>query len=185
MNYSKIGHTLYREILTHPNVKDPVIWASWLVPMVVTPVGRYFSDDKREQSDRLGLSVELFSLYAVGTALYFLFNPVAGLASKKLFPHKTKAFHALASGVAGSFVSALYSAFGANKVANFLKPHSKNVPERKSNHANMPKDYRIDASSGTPFSGGQYASGVPKRPLNKKLNQHLSPSYPYSSPYRL
>lgn len=128
----KIGTKLYKEIIGHPNVKNPVIWASWLVPMIIAPIGRFYSDDKREKSDRLGLSIELFSLYAVGTALYFSFNPIAGMASKRLFNKQSQGFHDLFSGISGSVASSLYTAFGANKVADWFKKKPKGTLSKSS-----------------------------------------------------
>lgn len=178
MHFKRLGNSLYKEVLSHPNLKDPVLWASWLVPMIVTPVGRFMSDTQREKSDRLGLSAELFSLYAVGTALYFVFNPIAGLASKAMFKGKGTKFHAVFSGVSGSLITALYSGFGANKVGKFIKSKFLKTVDPAIEH--HPKNHRIDTSSGTrakispdPVQYSAYQPLNSLRPYNIRFAQFI------------
>jgi hypothetical protein len=112
---------IIRTIQTDPNTRNPVLWASWLVPMVVTPLARYASDQERNQDDRLELSIEMFALYGIGTLLYFSFNPLTAALTKQLFPKKSKSFHSLACGITGSLASALFSGFYSSRLGNWLK----------------------------------------------------------------
>jgi hypothetical protein len=108
-------------IKDNPNNKNPVLWASWLIPTVITPLARYAADSERNKNDRIGLSLEMFTLYTIGTILYFTFNPIAGLMTKRLFRQKSENFHNLAGGITGSLVSALFSGFYSNRLGDRLK----------------------------------------------------------------
>lgn len=121
ISLSKSFTPIAKAIKDNPNNKNPILWASWLVPMGVTPLARYAADSERDKSDRVGLSLEMFTLYTIGTMLYFTFNPIAGLVTKRLFRQKSEHFHNLAGGIAGSLVSSLFSGFYANRLGDRLK----------------------------------------------------------------
>lgn len=113
--------SIFKTIQNDPNTRNPVLWASWLVPMMVTPLARYASDRERGSDDRLGLSLEMFALYGIGTLLYFTFNPLTSVLTKRVFPRKSNNFHSLACGTTGSLVSALFSGFYSSRLGSWIK----------------------------------------------------------------
>lgn len=163
-------------IKDNPNNKNPVLWASWLVPLAVTPLARYVADSERNKSDRLGLSLEMFTLYTIGTILYFTFNPLAGLMTRRLFPQKSELFHNLASGITGSLVSAIFSGFYANRLGDRLRQNLGFLSDPSSKRLDSPTDTKrgLDEISHSPSFGNT-------SPL--RLFPGVSPASPYFSQF--